>query len=215
MRISELADRTGVSIPTLKYYLREGLLHGGESQSATRATYDQSHVARVRLIRALIEVGRLTIGRVREVVAALDHPPSTRHELLGTAHAVLRSGSTAAQEREPSPNAIARVAGLGVSDPAESPASSQLAQALTDAESAGWVVSDAALAAWYAAMLSVAEGDVVPELGEMSASDALSYAVVGNVLTDPILLALRRVAQEAVSARRLGQDPSTPAGRPT
>ena len=34
MRISELAERTGVSIPTLKYYLREGLLHAGEAQGA-------------------------------------------------------------------------------------------------------------------------------------------------------------------------------------
>jgi len=215
MRISELADRTGVSIPTLKYYLREGLLHAGESQSVTRASYDDGHVARVRLIRALIEVGRLSIERVREVVAALDDPPTTQHELLGTAHAVLRSGSATVQDREPSQHAIARLAGLGVPGHTDSAASSQLAHALTDAEAAGWLVSDATLAAWYSAMVGVAEGDVAPELAEMSASEALRYAVVGNVLTDPILLALRRVAQEAVSAGRLGQGRPTAAGRST
>ena len=31
-------------------------------------------------------------------------------------------------------------------------------------------------------------------------ADALRHAIVGNVLTDPIVIALRRVAQEQVSA---------------
>src|SRR3954471_14727150 len=88
--ISQLSEATGVSIPTLKYYLREGLLHPGHSQGATRATYDDSHVDRVRLVRTLIEVGRLSIERVREVVQALETPPASRHELLGTAHGALR-----------------------------------------------------------------------------------------------------------------------------
>jgi hypothetical protein len=38
----------------------------------------------------------------------------------------------------------------------------------------------------------------------MPPSEALQHAIVGTVLTDPILIALRRVAQEAVSAERLG-----------
>ena len=36
--------------------------------SATRADYGESHVERVRLVRALIDVAGLSIGRVREVV---------------------------------------------------------------------------------------------------------------------------------------------------
>ncbi|NUR17374.1 MAG: hypothetical protein HOQ13_13840 [Dermatophilaceae bacterium] len=56
-------------------------------------------------------------------------------------------------------------------------------------------------------MHEVARTDVVAELGEVSASEALRYAIVGNVLTDPVLLALRRVAQEAVSAERFGTGP--------
>jgi DNA-binding transcriptional MerR regulator len=206
MRISELADRTGVSIPTLKYYLRQGLLHAGRAESATRASYDESHVERVRLIRALIDVGHLSIERVAEVVAALDDPPATRHELLGTAHAVLRASK---DTREPTPEAVVQVAGLGVAGVAESPASDQLARAITNAADAGWELSDAALHTWYAAMVQVARGDVAPELADMSASEALRYAVVGNVLTDPVVIALRRVAQEAVSAERLDRNPES------
>jgi DNA-binding transcriptional MerR regulator len=203
MRISELAGQTGVSIPTLKYYLREGLLHAGEAQGATRASYDERHVERVRLIRTLIDVGRLSIDRVREVVAALDDPPGTRHELLGTAHAVLRSTSPGPDAGEPSPRALAQVDRLGLPRCESSPASTQLARALSEAEAAGWPLSDGAVEAWYAAMLQIAESDVVPELADMSAGDALRYVVVGNVLTDPVVIALRRAAQEIISSQRL------------
>ena len=203
MRVSELSERTGVSIPTLKYYLREGLLPAGDAQGATRASYDESHVERVRLIRTLVEVGRLSIERVGEVVAALDDPPDTRHELLGTAHAVLAPAAQGSEPGEPSAAALAQVARLGLPRCEHSAASTQLAWALTSAEKAGWPLSDAAVDAWFAAMMRIAESDVVPELAEMSAGDALRYVVVGNVLTDPVLIALRRTAQEIVSSQRL------------
>ena len=45
MQISGLSARTGVSIASLKYYLREGLLMPGAPTSATRAEYDEGHVA--------------------------------------------------------------------------------------------------------------------------------------------------------------------------
>ncbi len=134
MRISELADVTGVSIATLKYYLREGLLHPGRARGATRADYDDTHVERVRLVRTLIDVGRLSIDRVREVVTALDRPPESRHLLLGTAHDVLRQAGGS----PPSETMTARLAALGLPDCVDSPASTQLAQALSAAEEAGW-----------------------------------------------------------------------------
>ncbi|NUO34428.1 MAG: MerR family transcriptional regulator, partial [Dermatophilaceae bacterium] len=83
----------------------------------------------------------------------------------------------------------------------------QLAHALTAAAAGGWAIEPATLAVWLDAMHEVARTDVVAELGEVSASEALRYAIVGNVLTDPVLLALRRVAQEAVSAERFGTGP--------
>ena len=204
MRISELARRTDVSIPTLKYYLREGLLHAGEAQGATRASYDESHVDRVRLVRTLVDVGRLSIDRVREVVQALEEPPASRHELLGAAHEALRPLLAAP---DATPESLDRVRALGPPGCEHSPAGLQLAQALTAATAGGWSVDDATLARWHHAMLSVAETDVAPALAPAAPEEALRYAIVGTVLTDPVLLALRRVAQEAVSARRLGERP--------
>ncbi|EWT00726.1 MerR family transcriptional regulator [Intrasporangium oryzae NRRL B-24470] len=207
MRISQLADATGVGIPTLKYYLREGLLHAGEAESATRASYDASHVERVRLVRTLIDVGRLSIERVREVVAALEHPPATRHELLGTAHDVLRAHD---QPRLGSPAdgiapaAVGQVAALGAPPCADSPAARQLGLALTAASAAGWPISDHTLETWAGAMRTVAGQDIDAALAGTSSADALRYAIVGNVLTDPVIIALRRVAQEQLSAEMLG-----------
>lgn len=209
MRISELSERSGVTIPTLKYYLREGLLHPGELQGATRATYDDSHLERVRLVRTLVDVGRLSIERVREVVRAIDAPPAGRHELLGAAHEALRPHPASGT---PAPEALERLAALDLPECVHSPASLQLAEALTAAAAAGWSVEPETLARWLEAMRAVAETDVVAALGEVSPGDALRYAIVGNVLTDPVLLALRRVAQESVSAERFGTGPTRSTG---
>lgn len=214
MRISELAERTGVSVASLKYYLREGLVHPGRHLSATRAAYDETHVERVRLVRTLIDVGRLTIERVREVVTTLDDPPASRHELMATAHHVLRGSASTDDADAVSSEARAQVAMLGLGDdgcgpaPHDSPAALALGRALTAARAGGWVIPDPLLAMWSRAMRRVAETDVVPELVDASPGEALRYAILGSVLTDPVLVALRRVEQERVSAQRLGSPPS-------
>ncbi|WP_323096884.1 hypothetical protein [Intrasporangium sp. YIM S08009] len=84
-----------------------------------------------------------------------------------------------------------------------SPASRQLATALEAADAGGWPVSDAQLVTWFEAMTTVARTDVAPELADMAPGDAMRHVVLGTVLTDPVLLALRRVAQVAVSAELL------------
>src|SRR4051794_41796939 len=89
MRISELSRVSGVPVATIKYYLREGLLPAGIPTSATSASYDERHVDRLNLIRALVDVGRVPIARVRQVVTALEQPPTSWHDLLGAAHGAL------------------------------------------------------------------------------------------------------------------------------
>lgn len=202
MRVSELAQRADVTIASLKYYIRIGLLPSGAAQSATRAEYDESHLERVRLIRTLAEVGGLSIERIGEVVAALDHPPSSRHALLGTAHHVLRDGNTGPVSdlawRLVAPLAApCETGGTG-----HSPASIALGQAITTAQSAGWAITEDALQGWARALREIARGDVVADLGQVSPAEALRFVVMGNVLTDPILIALRRVEQERLSVDR-------------
>src|SRR6266536_6608242 len=89
MRISELTRRSGVPLPTIKYYVREGLLRPGELTSPNQAQYGEEHLRRLKLIRALIDVGDLSIAETRDVLASIDSPGKTLHETLGKAqHAV-------------------------------------------------------------------------------------------------------------------------------
>lgn len=78
MLISELADRAGLPVGTVKYYLREGLLPPGERTAATRAEYGPDHVERLRLIRVLLGIGGLSVADTRSVLQARSTIPRTR-----------------------------------------------------------------------------------------------------------------------------------------
>src|SRR5262245_42637311 len=89
MRIAELSRRSRVSVPTIKYYVREGLLPPGELTSPNQAQYDEAHLRRLKLVRALVDVGDLSIAAARDVLASIDAPGKTLHQRLGKAqHAV-------------------------------------------------------------------------------------------------------------------------------
>src|SRR5262245_41354103 len=86
MRIGELSRLSGVGVPTIKYYLREGLLEPGEPRATNQADYTDDHLQRLRLIRALLDVGGVSVAAARDVIAALGSTDLTPHELLGAAH---------------------------------------------------------------------------------------------------------------------------------
>ena len=205
MRISELAATTGVPVHTLKYYLREGLLMPGEATSRTRAEYTAEHVDRVRLVRALIEHGGVGITGVRAILVALASPPPSRHELLGVAHGVLPGGSgagEAAGDPDVDPAVVELVERLGWGVVGCSPAVRLLAAAVARARSAGLTLPDADLEGYARAMRAVAEVDLEVAGRARSPEEAMRTVVLGTVLVDPVLLALRRLAQEAESAAR-------------
>jgi DNA-binding transcriptional MerR regulator len=72
LRISELAQRSGVSAGTVKHYLREGLLgdEGGVVRtSRNMAYYPPDFVERVRLIKRLQEQRFMPLAVIRELLA--------------------------------------------------------------------------------------------------------------------------------------------------
>ena len=93
LKMSELADASGVSAATIKHYLREGLLPPGEAVGATKAQYDESHVRRLRLVRALTEVAGMRLDDVRRVLDAIDDEGLSWHEAIGSAHTRLAAMS--------------------------------------------------------------------------------------------------------------------------
>lgn len=73
LKISDLARRTGVSVGTIRFYVREGLLPQPTLKtSRNMAYYDASFVARIRLIRRLQEERRLPLSMIRTIVASED-----------------------------------------------------------------------------------------------------------------------------------------------
>ena len=199
MRISELAEVTGVPVHTLKFYLREGVLPPGAATSRTRADYGEAHVERVRLVRALVEHGGVSIGDIRSIVEALDSPPPSRHELLGVAHRTL-PGVTAGAEV--SAEVVDLLDSLGWTTCTDGPLAAGLTAAVSAARGAGVELAPAELRRYAEAMRAAAEVDVEVALRATSAADALRTVVLGTVMVDPVLVTLRRIAQEGVSAER-------------
>lgn len=199
MRISELARRTDVPVGTVKYYLREGLLPAGEATSATQARYHESHVVRLRLIRALLGTGGLSVAKARAVLAVIDNPAISIHDALGAAH-----GALPARPGDELPDLSSAQAHLRrwrwqVSE--TSPAVVLLAQALDALRAAGLDTTDDLLDRYAHAAGELGQQDVA-EVPTTSLAEAVSFVVVGTLLLEPVLLALRRLAQEDASHRR-------------
>lgn len=201
MRISELSARTGVSTATIKYYLREGLLPPGELTSTTQARYDDQHVERLRLVRALIGPANLTVAHTRSVLRVIDEPGDDMFVALGAAQqATLDDG-----ERVDTTAAMALVERAGWTVDASSPEVAQLARALDAATDADFDLPEGVLDAHIDAAASIAEAELahMPE----DPRRALRYAVLGTILAEPLLSALRRLAEQSAAADRFG--PST------
>lgn len=68
MRIRELAEATGVSVQTIHYYLREGLLPPPVKTAPNMAYYGQEHVEDIRLIKDLQEKRYLPLSVIKLVL---------------------------------------------------------------------------------------------------------------------------------------------------
>lgn len=68
MKIAELASRTGATIPTIKYYLREGVLPAGTPSSPNQHRYAERHVTRVGLIQVLVHVAKIPVEAVKRLL---------------------------------------------------------------------------------------------------------------------------------------------------
>jgi DNA-binding transcriptional MerR regulator len=210
VRISELSRRSGVALPTIKYYLREGLLPAGARTSPNQADYSERHLHRLRLIRALVEVGGLRLSAVRAVVAAIDDEKLPLHELLGVAQRALGppppEPDPAADEIEARADIDRFLAELGWSVGRDAPARRVLADALVSLRRTGRA-ADARVFEPYA---RVAERLAAREVGRAvpgaSRSEAVEASVVGTVVFEAALVALRRLAHEHHSAQRSGRE---------
>ncbi|MFG3010850.1 MerR family transcriptional regulator [Streptomyces cinerochromogenes] len=212
MRLAELSRRSGVATATIKYYLREGLLPPGRQVNTTTAEYDEEHLRRLRLVRAMIQVGGLPVATVREVLGHVDDDSLGRSMRLGAALWALPQVQEPDEEDEYVRAAQQEVAALldrlGWQNAkllaTVSPAYRSLVVAVAAFRRLGYEWGFELLASYAQLMHEVARLDLDFVETHPSEAEKVETAVLGAVLTEPMLQALRRLAQEEESTRRYG-----------
>jgi DNA-binding transcriptional MerR regulator len=217
--MSELSRVSGVPIPSVKYYLREGLLPAGRRAAANQAEYGDEHVARLRLIRALLDVGGLSVASAREVLEAVDDSDRPLASVFDVAQ---RSVSRADLYTVPSPGPAAeRIDSLvaerdwhvSPGNPGRIGAAGVVNAFLriNRPELVGL------LDRYAEAAEIVARADLTAVAGQGDVEGMAETVVAGTVLGDAMFAALRRMAQEHVTSELYPAPPGAPstAGSPS
>ncbi|MFB4310854.1 MerR family transcriptional regulator [Actinomadura sp. GTD37] len=207
MQISELSDRSGLTVQTIKFYIREGLLPKGSAVTATRSEYDGRHLERLRLINALREVGDLPVAAIQQIIAAVEDDGVGLHELFAaTRHAI---GPHVAAPHDPHWRAAredvdALVRELGWTVGPDAPARDLLAHTFVALRRLGFPITLKDLRPYVKAATEVGEHEI-GRVAEGAPRGRTAHALlVSTVLYEQVLTALHRLAQEDASARRFG-----------
>ncbi|WP_265547467.1 MerR family transcriptional regulator [Streptomyces drozdowiczii] len=202
--MGELCRRSGVPVATIKFYIRQGLLPAGRLTSPTRASYDSTHEHRLRLVRALLDVGRLSLAAIGDVLRAVDDPDRSPADVLRTATDRL----TPPREAAPGPEldeARAEVARLlrrlGWRAEPDGPAGEALAGVLVALRAAGHGDLAVLLDDYAAAAEQVARAEL-GHLGRPAGrAEPAERAAVGAVMGEAMFSTLRALAHADASAR--------------
>jgi DNA-binding transcriptional MerR regulator len=197
-----------VPIPTIKYYLREGLLTPGVATAANQADYSEEHLRRLRLIRALIDVGGVSVAGAREVIAAIGTHADDPLEQLGSAQAAIVPKHRRDRET-PAWNAarnqvVAVIAARGWLIHPASPGIDLVADALTAGESLVTGVFAEHLDRYADAATALADIEVSTVLDRTDPASRMELVVLGTVLGEALFSAMRMLAHQHESARQLG-----------
>lgn len=194
-------------LSAVKYYQREGLLPQGEKSAPNQTSYDQAHVQRVRLIRALLGTGGLSISATKDVIAALD--TTSLPEVFSVAQHAMSTPRTS--EPEPSPESRQRIVHLAQSQgwafTGDNAGIDAAARALDGLAAIGFDAPDAYLASYAAAASTAAAADLKALISLPTPAQRTELMVVGSVLGDPLFAGLRRLAQEDATHDRFTIEP--------
>jgi DNA-binding transcriptional MerR regulator len=105
LKMSELAERSGVSAGTIKHYLREGLLPEPVRTSRNMAYYPPHFVERIRLIKRLQEDRFMPLKVIRGIV---EEDPDRAAALLELEDRILERTLAAQEAGRVSPAEVAR-----------------------------------------------------------------------------------------------------------
>lgn len=211
MQLSELSARSGVSVSTIKYYLREGLLPPGAKTGERRALYGEPHVARLRLLRVLREVGAVPVADLKGIVAAVDDRSRSVHQMFGAAFDAL----TKTPDEEPDSTSrvhadrLVEAAGWTSVRP-DSPERDRLAYLLQVVTDLGAHLDPQEWARYLDLVDLLGDFEVNrlhPDDPGANRDTLLRRMVVGQVVFGELVLSLRRLAHAHHSALRASGGP--------
>ena len=201
MRISELSRRSGVSVATIKYYLREEVLPAGEPTSTNQASYDEGHIRRLRLIRALIDIGGLSLARVRDALAATENDELPLHDAFGAVMLGLDDPDTTAADDDILAEVRDWLAERRWTIAPDGPATRRLAELIGILREFGLPVT----ADSFTAAADSAEVTAIDEVryahDQPDRIASVEMMLIGTVVYERAMAMVRRLALEAASAR--------------
>ena len=212
VKISELSARTGVSIATLKFYLREGLLQPGALTAPNQADYGEVHLRRAKLVRTLREVAHLSIAQIAAITGALNRGEDL-YEVMGATVDSLgprQPRAATPEQRLAAPEIDRLLEALDLPTREESLARDQLIRSLAAIREMlfpGFPVESLVLYARAAADIVEAETNATPLMFDAEPDLALDRSVLALTLFEPVLLAFRRLNHEKLAASRLAARP--------
>ena len=206
-RMAELSRQTGVSVPTIKYYLREGLLAPGEATSANQALYSREHVERIRLVRSLSKVAKLPLATIAEVLQIVDD--GNVMEAMGRTQNVLigemsEGGSDDEGFAEVKELLDSEIAKMGWHVRRDSRAYSMALRALQELHVENLSPPVKHLADYVAAADKVGEADISTLADASSAPDMVRRMATGTTLRGPLTDAFIWLAQQHHAGKTYG-----------
>jgi DNA-binding transcriptional MerR regulator len=201
MKISELSRHSGVSLPTIKFYIREGLLPPGTRTGRNQAAYGASHVSRLTLIRSLRDAAGLPLDVIARSLRAADR--ATDDRVIAAIDALERPAGVAVDpdsaEYRKAVGVVQRIArSRGWSVGPRDVSFRDAARAL--AVTKRWFPygeGEDGVAHYFEAAESIAKNEIPEEWDPGSTEEALAYSMLGTVLFEPVILAARRMAHVA------------------
>src|SRR4051812_1909147 len=143
LKISELAERSGVPVATVRHYLREGLLPEPVKTSRNMAYYPPAFVERIRVIKQLQEERFMPLRVIRDLLDRQEAEPERLRAMIELEDRILERALAGEEERisaeevrsryDVPKEVLDRLAALGVLTPDEngySPSDVRLVEAI-------------------------------------------------------------------------------------
>ena len=198
MKISELSARSKVPIPSIKLYIREGLLGAGRRTAKNQALYSEAHLEQLLLIRTLRDTLDMPLAQIASVVANQASSSYDRFEHgLNAALPAARARSEETPEHDRMWALLSPVMKkLGWVSARDAVAVRATLDALVViAREMPGMLSSQLIERYARVVVEIASFEIPDDWNPAAAVEgSLRYAVLGTLLFEPLLLSLRRVA---------------------